>query len=351
MSYMSPCGKLNKNNKKAEKFFGGQKQRNEMRKKHIVLLCSTCFLLLSTAGCSLQFSPGTGSMEVTEVPDSSKLQSDPYPPDYAQGQNTKEKSTLLLTEPEQNESFCFVDAWGEWFETMIDPNLKQHTYDWNCLERNGDEITYEKDPRYVIKKGIDVSHHQGKIDWEKVRADGYEFAFIRIAYRGYGEEGSLNPDREYETNLTNAKAAGMQTGVYVFSQAVSELEAIEEAQFVLHHLKNYSIDLPIVYDPEQIRDQKARTDHVTREQFTKNAVAFCKEVKAAGYQPMIYSNMYWEAFLLDFKQLQEYSVWYADYEIIPQTPYAFEFLQYSESGCVDGIEGPEIGRASCRERV
>ena len=88
-----------------------------------------------------------------------------------------------------------------------------------------------------------------------------------------------------------------------------------------------------------IRDDEARTDSVTGEQFTANTIAFCERVKEAGYQPMIYSNMVWEADLYDLGKLQSYPVWYADYEQIPQTPYAFRFWQYSEKGTVDGISG------------
>lgn len=241
--------------------------------------------------------------------------------------------------PEQEEPFRFVDAWGEWFETTIKPKIKTHEYDWNCLKRQGDSITYEGDAHYFIKKGIDVSHHQGKIDWEKVKAAGYEFAFVRMVYRGYGEAGSLNLDREYYHNIVNAQKAGLDVGIYVFSQAVSEEEALEEAQLVIDNLKGLELELPVVFDPELIRGEEARTNQVSGEQFTKNTIAFCEAVKAEGYEPMIYSNMYWEAFLFDLEQLAEYPVWYADYENVPQTPYQFTFWQYSESGTVEGIEG------------
>lgn len=239
----------------------------------------------------------------------------------------------------EEQPFQFVDAWGEWFETTINPKIKKHDYDWNCLKREGDDITYEGDTRYTMKKGIDVSHHQGTIHWEKVKAAGYEFAFVRMAYRGYGEAGSLNLDREYYNNIINAQKAGLDVGVYVFSQAINEEEALEEAQLVINNLKGLELQLPVVFDPELIREGEARTNQVTGEQFTKNTIAFCEAVKAAGYEPMIYSNMYWEAFLFDLEQLTEYPIWYADYENIPQTPYEFTFWQYSESGYVDGIDG------------
>lgn len=233
----------------------------------------------------------------------------------------------------------FIDAWGEWHDAVIDPNVKKHDYDWNCLKNDGQNISYEGDDRYTIRKGVDVSYHQGKIDWQKVKLDGYDFAIIRAAYRGYGTTGSLNIDSEFYTYVEQAHEAGLDVGVYLFSQAINVEEALEEADLIIQALSDITIELPVVYDPELIRDSTARTDHVTGEQFTENTLAFCQKIQEAGYQPMIYSNMIWESELFDLKQLAEYPIWYADYELIPQTPYDFCFWQYSESGQVDGITG------------
>ena len=233
----------------------------------------------------------------------------------------------------------FVDAWGEWFDADINTEVAAHIYDWNCLENTENGISYEGDERYYIRKGIDVSHHQGRIEWDKVKSAGYDFAILRIGYRGYGETGSLNVDRTFHDNIKGAKEAGMDVGVYFFSQAVNEEEALEEAQLVIDTLEGYELELPVVYDPELIRDASARTDMVTGEQFTRNTIVFCEKIRKAGYQPMIYSNMYWEAFIFDMKELEDYPVWYADYEELPQTPYQFELWQYTESGYVHGIEG------------
>ena len=233
----------------------------------------------------------------------------------------------------------FVDAWGEWFDADINTEVAGHTYDWNCLENTENGISYEGDERYYIRKGIDVSHHQGRIRWDKVKSAGYDFVILRIGYRGYGESGSLNVDRTFHENIQGAKEAGLDVGVYFFSQAINEEEAIEEAQLVLDNLEGYELELPVVYDPELIRDAPARTDRVTGEQFTGNTITFCEKIREAGYQPMIYSNMYWEAFLFDMKELEDYPVWYADYEVLPQTPYKFELWQYTESGYVNGIDG------------
>lgn len=233
----------------------------------------------------------------------------------------------------------FVDAWGEWHETEIDPAIRKHDYNWSCLTNTEAGIQYAGDERYTIRKGIDVSEHQGDIDWGRVKAAGYDFAFLRIGYRGYGEQGTLCADAKFQQNIVNAHNAGVEVGVYLFSQAVSEDEALQEAGLVLEQLQGHSLELPVVFDPERIRDDAARTDNVTGEQFTKNTVLFCEKMKEAGYQPMIYSNMLWEAFEYDMEALADYPIWYADYEPVPQTPYYFSFWQYSEKGSVDGIAG------------
>lgn len=233
----------------------------------------------------------------------------------------------------------YVDAYGEWHDTTINDSLKMHPYDFSKLENDGQHISYD-DGTYTIRHGIDVSHHQGAIDWEKVKADGYDFAILRCAYRSYGQAGELCEDREFAGYIDGAHKTGIDVGVYFFSQAISEEEAVEEADYVLDLLKERKIELPITYDPESIREDEARTDDLTGEQATKNTIAFCERIKKAGYEPMVYSNMVWEADYLDMSQIEQYPKWYADYEKIPQTPYDFTFWQYSEKGNVDGISGP-----------
>lgn len=288
----------------------------QMWKKIIPLILCCLLLLFSslTAGCGKKNAPAAGSeAEHTFVPEQERV--------------------------EEEQTMRFVDAWGETFEMAINPQVEKHTYQWKYLKNDQTGISYTGDENYTIRKGLDVSHHQGEIDWEKVRAAGYEFAFIRIGFRGYGEAGILKPDSRFEQNITKAREAGMDVGVYLFSQAVNEQEALEEAELVIEHLKGYELELPVVFDPEQIRDEEARTDEVAASQFTENTSVFCERIREAGYQPMVYSNLYWEAFILDLEQLAEYGIWYADYEPVPQTPYRFQFWQYTEKGTVDGING------------
>ncbi len=232
----------------------------------------------------------------------------------------------------------FVDVFGEEYQVEILPDVEKHTYQMDAFIHDGDRLSYE-DEQYSCRLGVDVSHHQGEIDWQAVRDAGYTFAFLRIGFRGYGTAGAIRPDTQFERNITQAQAAGLDVGVYFFSQAVNEEEAREEAEFVLGRLQGYELQLPVVFDPENILDDDARTDDVTGEQFTKNTIVFCNLIKEAGYEPMIYSNMLWEAFQFDLRQLSGYPVWYADYEQKPQTPYQFEFWQYSNTGNVAGISG------------
>ena len=242
------------------------------------------------------------------------------------------------SESGKGEVLTFVDAHGNWYQTIINPSIPKNPYDKNKFVSESGKMRYD-DGTYTSRLGVDVSEHQGDINWQEVKNSGIDFAFIRIGYRGYGESGVIKADVRFDDNIAKAKAAGIDVGVYFFSQAINEDEAREEARFVLEHLQGRGLDLPVVYDPENILDDVARTDNVTPEQFTKNTIAFNEAVKAAGYKPMIYSNMLWEAFQLDMTKLQEYPVWYADYEPKPQTPYDFTFWQYSEKSTVPGISG------------
>lgn len=233
----------------------------------------------------------------------------------------------------------FVDVYQNPYQVEINPEVKKHDYIDDSFVHNGHLLTYEGDDNYTSRLGVDVSEHQGYVDWQTLKDSGFSFAFIRLGYRGYGQEGRICLDKEFHRNIQNAQAAGFDVGVYFFAQAVNEEEAREEADFVLQNLQGYTLQLPVVYDPESILDDEARTDNVSGEQFTKNTEVFCSAVAEAGYDPMIYANMLWEAFELDLEKLSEYPLWYADYEPAPQTPYHFRFWQYTNVGQVPGITG------------
>ena len=232
----------------------------------------------------------------------------------------------------------FVDSFGETYQMEVNSKVAPNLYDNQGFLRNGYRMSYGGEG-YSYRLGIDVSHYQGDIDWQKVKAAGIEFVFVRLGYRGYGQDGVLKMDTNFEKNMEGARAAGLDVGVYFFAQAVNETEAVEEAEFVLEHLMEYDLQMPVVYDPESVVHEEARTDNVTGEQFTKNTKVFCETIEKSGYDAMVYCNMTWQAFKLDLEELEEYPIWYADYEEYPQTPYHFEIWQYSNEGTVDGIQG------------
>lgn len=188
--------------------------------------------------------------------------------------------------------------------------------------------------------GIDVSTFQGEIDWAQVKASGVEFAMLRAGFRGYGEKGAIHEDSHFVQNIQGALGAGLEVGVYFFSQAITEEEAREEARSVLHWLSPYKITYPVVFDWETVEDPTARTHNLESELVTNCAKAFCDAVQEAGYTPMVYFNRNQGYNVYNLAQLSGYEFWLAGYTAIPDFTYAFQMWQYSCEGTVPGIEGP-----------
>lgn len=185
--------------------------------------------------------------------------------------------------------------------------------------------------------GIDVSSHQGQIDWNTVAASGVKFAFIRLGYRGYGD-GSLNEDAYAKANLAEAKAAGLKVGAYFFSQAVDAKEALAEAVFALGILDGFQLDLPLVYDWEYI-SQEARTGSVDRDTLTEATITFCEAVEKAGCRPMVYFNTSQGRFRLKLQELEQYPWWLAKYDMSTKMLCRVDLWQYTDQGSVPGIKG------------
>ena len=228
-----------------------------------------------------------------------------------------------------NGSFNFVP---------IRDDLQKNDYvleNLNVLEDG--EVQYLQDGQVVSHKGIDVSKHQGNIDWTKVAADGVEFAFIRVGLRGYGTEGKLVEDEYFERNIKGALQAGIKVGVYFYSQAITDAELLEEANLVLEKVKPYNVELPIVYDVEKVSGGKGRANDLSVEERTHLTALFCQTIQDAGYKPMIYHNMEMSTLMLDLGQLEQYDKWFAYYNDDLYYPYAYKVWQYSEKGAVDGI--------------
>lgn len=226
---------------------------------------------------------------------------------------------------------------GKYHFFELNENLAQNPYINSQFQVDENGIMSYTDDMMTSKKGIDVSKFQGEIDWSKVQADGVEYAFIRMGYRGYGSSGKMVTDEAFEDNIKGATSSGIDVGVYFFSQAVTEEEAIEEANYVLDAIQGYDVTYPVVIDIEEVSDSDARTADLTQEQRTKNCIAFCETVERAGYTPMIYGNLKTFFIMLDMEQLEEYEKWFAQYDEQLYFPYEFTIWQYTDEGTVDGI--------------
>ena len=203
------------------------------------------------------------------------------------------------------------------------------------LDENG-FMAYGDDPE-AYEVGVDVSEHQGEIDWQAVAEAGIDFAVIRIGGR-LMQSGTIFEDKYFRANLEGAKAAGLKVGVYFFSQALNAQEGLEEAEFVLGLLDGVELDYPVVCDWEYLGGNTARTYGVEPAEITAGIDAFCARVEEAGYRGMLYFNAYCGYIKMDLRELTDYDFWYAQYSDVPSYRYHFQMWQYSSSGQVDGIE-------------
>lgn len=210
-----------------------------------------------------------------------------------------------------------------------------------------DHLDFQYEGRYLKLRdgesvtGIDVSSWQKLIDWEQVKASGVEFAMIRLGYRGY-EKGTLSMDNYAIANLNGAIDAGLDVGVYFFSQALTPEEAEEEAYFVVEQLEPFAehITMPVVYDWEHVSDEDARSaDMRDPDILTDCTLAFLQTVEAAGYRPMVYFNRTQSWKYLNLEELKDYEFWLAAYTQRMDFAYKIKMWQYTNTGRVPGVEG------------
>ena len=181
--------------------------------------------------------------------------------------------------------------------------------------------------------GIDVSRHNGNIDWNAVKASGVDYVIIRCGYRG-SSTGALIEDQNFRTNIKGATAAGLKVGVYVFSQAVNEVEAVKEASLAVSLVKGYNLTYPIFIDTESSGGRADKIDKATR---TAVVNAFCQTVAGAGYQPGIYASKTWFEDKLNMGAVGNYKIWLAQYSAAPTYKGRYDIWQYSSKGKISGI--------------
>ena len=191
--------------------------------------------------------------------------------------------------------------------------------------------------------GADFSKHQGTIDWASVKQSGVEFVILRAAVRGYGSSGNLVTDSQIAANIEGALSQNIDVGIYVFSQAVTTEEAVEEAERALDIIKGYDIKLPIYFDSEYsgAPNRTGRADGLTKAERTSLAIAFCETVRNAGYKAGVYASKSFFYDNLDYAALQSrgYEIWLAHYiSSVTDFKYPYNIWQYTSKGSIGGVQ-------------
>ena len=244
------------------------------------------------------------------------------------------KSTV---KPQSGESRDSSDTKGS--EAQPTKGKSENTLQKENFSTENGYIVYTENGQRASISGIDISSYCGEIDWNRVKSAGIDFVMVRLGGRSYGDEGSLYSDNKAADYISGAQAVGIKTGGYFFSQAVTEDEAREEAQYCQQILGGLKLDLPLAYDWEIIKDDAARTDSLTAAQATSCALAFCAKAKELGYTPLLYASDEEFSKKYDMNRLSDCDIWYCEYADTPNFHYRFSMWQYSKTAAVDGIEG------------
>ncbi|MBR4138665.1 MAG: hypothetical protein IKT88_01745 [Lachnospiraceae bacterium] len=258
-------------------------------------------------------------------------------------------------------SFINYDPESSWVYDTSSPAVyetetKTTYYGWQTIDgatyyfdKNGKKVTgqqviqgisytFSSDGVRSGTIGIDVSKYQKNINWTKIKNAGINFVIIRCGYRGYGS-GVLVQDEMFVSHITGAKAAGLRVGIYFFSQAINEAEAVEEASMAISLAKKYGINMPIAIDSEYANGGKGRADGLSKSDRTKITRAFCDTVKNSGYTPMVYASKSWFSSHLDVSKLSSYRIWVAHYAEKCGYTGNYHIWQHTDKGKVDGYSG------------
>lgn len=248
----------------------------------------------------------------------------------------------------QNESQAYISYGGKNIPVLA--GVQTNPLTANDFSWSGGRLVYTSDA-FTTRFGIDVAAYQNRncenntIDWDAVANDGVKFAMVRIALRGTSS-GTLFPDAFYSENVDGAMSAGIDTGVYIFSQAITVDEAVEEADYVIGLLNGRKLTGPVAYDWE-MKDSTYRVYGTDPSVATACAKAFCQRIEEAGYQAMLYCSKYVGYMKFDLSQLTDYPIWYPEYKststdascVYPNFYYHVDYWQFSDRLTIDGIGG------------
>ncbi len=230
------------------------------------------------------------------------------------------------------------DGSQEW--VLINSYLKKNTYDFTRLEEKNGLKKYVDGGKTLSYLGADLSKYNGDVNFASMKAAGVDYVMIRVGSRGYNT-GKITLDEKFNDYIKGASEAGLQIGVYFASQAISQEEASQEADFVLQNLAPYqaSITYPVAFDMEFAANDEARIDGLRTADRTAIATTFLDKIKNAGYIPMVYGNKEWLIKEVDMTGLQQYDVWLSQEEEAPDYPYQFTMWQYTTDGVLNGVPG------------
>lgn len=231
-------------------------------------------------------------------------------------------------------SYLFNNTYGGLGDSKDMPICE---YDLSKLKNDKNGYMSYEDDRYKSRLIIDVSSHNGEIDWNKVKESGVDGAMIRLGYRGYGDA-TIVEDECFQKNIAGAKNAGLKVGVYFFSQATTPEEAIEEAEYVTEKIWGRGVSLPVAFDMEPFMGNERFLNHDIKSK-TEMADAFLKVISKFGYEPILYGNPTWLTNDVDISKLTEYPIWLAHYTYSTEWPYMFRMWQFTSQGRVNGISG------------
>ena len=261
------------------------------------------------------------------------------------GENTKpsdnqsmaaRKNYVLLSLEAETET-VYADGWQNIQGKTYYFRNSQAVTGWNQID--GLQYYFNGDGSLGSHLVIDVSTYNGDSDWDRVKEAGIDYAIIRVGYRGY-ETARLVKDKRFDTNMSNATAAGVKVGAYIVTQAVNTNEAVEEASFIISSCSGYNVSLPLAIDVESAGNGSGRGDKISVAERTAVINAFVQTIRGAGYSAMVYANKDWMTNRINAGGLASGStVWLAQYRSRCTYGGSYQMWQFTESGSIPGISG------------
>lgn len=236
-----------------------------------------------------------------------------------------------------------ADGTEEWVE--LNENLATNNYSKSRFVYKDPIMSYYLNGKEASWCGADISAKQGVVDFKKLKKAGCDFVMIKVGGRGYSS-GEIVLDDKLKDYMKGAKNAGLDIGVYFFSQAITKDEIEEEAETLLEAIKDYDVKYPVVFQMQEVKGDMARVEALDTDSRTTLAKLFLNTIDDAGYKPMLYGNKEWLLTKVDLEALAGYDIWLSQEADTPDYPYEFSMWQYDKAGTISGIS-EETGLNIC----